>query len=328
MNTSSDLQIEKPKVIQALLSGFNTIASKPYLILLPILLDLFLWFGPVWRVDELFGPMIQDITNVHGLGTPEYADVLEVYQSFWQDILNNFNLAKVIRTFPIGVPSLMVGKPTMANPIGRPVVFSLGTNAQIIISLVLFLVIGYFLGNLYFENISQEVKVRDDNTPARTLLWSFLQILFLPVLIFIILVVLSVPMLFLIALTTMIDPAISQVVSLLAVMLILWTLMPLIFTPHGIYLYKQNLISAMMTSISVVRVSMGKTAWFILASYILIQGLNYLWHSPDVENWLLIVGIFGHAFIVTAVVAASFYYFIDATKFTQTIINRQKAQPN
>jgi hypothetical protein len=104
--------------------------------------------------------------------------------------------------------------------------------------------------------------------------------------------------------------------------------MPLIFTPHGIYLYKQNLISAMMTSISVVRVSMGRTAWFILISFVMIQGLNYLWQTPGVENWLLIVGIFGHAFIVTAVLAASFYYFIDATKFTQTIINQQKAPSN
>jgi hypothetical protein len=160
------------------------------------------------------------------------------------------------------------------------------------------------------------------------LLWSFLQILFMPVLVFIIVLILCVPVLFVMTLAMMISQTISQVVSLLAVMLLLWILMPLIFTPHGIYLYKQNLISAMMTSISVVRVSMGRTAWFILISYVMIQGLNYLWHSPGVENWLLIVGIFGHAFIVTAVVAASFYYFIDATKFTQTIINQQKAHTN
>jgi len=78
-----------------------------------------------------------------------------------------------------------------------------------------------------------------------------------------------------------------------------------------------------MTSIHVVRVSMGKTAWFLLSSVILIQGLNYLWQTPPTDNWFLLVGIFGHAFIVSAIIAASFHYFIDATKFSQTLLSQK-----
>jgi hypothetical protein len=104
-------------------------------------------------------------------------------------------------------------------------------------------------------------------------------------------------------------------------LIILWILMPLIFTPHAIYLYRQNLVSAMMTSIKVVRVSMSQTAWFLLLSFILIEGMDYLWRRPPVDNWFLAVGIFGHAFVVSGVIAASFHYFLDATKFTQTVIN-------
>jgi len=102
--------------------------------------------------------------------------------------------------------------------------------------------------------------------------------------------------------------------------------MPLIFTPHSVFLFKQNLIAAMMTSINVVRMSMGRTAMFILFSYVLIEGMNFLWRIPAVDNWFLAVGIFGHAFMVTAVIAGSFYYYIDATKFTQSVMN-QKIKP-
>ena len=77
----------------------------------------------------------------------------------------------------------------------------------------------------------------------------------------------------------------------------------------------------MITSIKVVRISMGKTIWFIFFSYLMVEGMNYLWRSPNVDNWFLFVGILGHAFIVTAVIAASFHYFIDATKFSQSVIN-------
>jgi hypothetical protein len=54
-----------------------------------------------------------------------------------------------------------------------------------------------------------------------------------------------------------------------------------------------------------------------------MQGMDYLWRSPSVDDWFLFVGILGHAFIVSAVIASSFHYFIDATKFTQSIMNKQ-----
>jgi hypothetical protein len=38
----------------------------------------------------------------------------------------------------------------------------------------------------------------------------------------------------------------------------------------------------------------------------------------------LLIGILGHAFIVSSVIASSFHYFLDATKFTQTILNKQQ----
>ena len=79
----------------------------------------------------------------------------------------------------------------------------------------------------------------------------------------------------------------------------------------------------MMTSISVVKTSMSQTTWFLLAAFILIEGMNYLWTSPSVDNWFLMVGIFGHAFVVSAVTAASFHYFLDATAYTQSIMNKK-----
>jgi hypothetical protein len=68
---------------------------------------------------------------------------------------------------------------------------------------------------------------------------------------------------------------------------------------------------------------MAQTAQFILLGFILIKGLDYLWQIPHVDNWLLIVGILGHAFISSAVITSSFHYFMDATKFTQTVMNKK-----
>lgn len=322
MNTSSDFNIKQPSIIQALISGFNTIANKPNLILIPIILDLFLWFGPNWRVDRVFAPFIKSLSEIPGIETVEITTLLENYQSVLREMLANFNLATSLRTLPIGVPSLMVSKPSFLNPLGHPITFSLETNAQVLISWLLFLMAGFFLGSLYFQQISTQI-IELNESSFKSLMKSFVQIIIMPIILLIILMIFTIPLILVITLVTLISPAISQVIIMIAGIFVLWAIMPLLFTPHGIFLYRQNLMAAMITSIKVVRISMGKTAWFFLSSLVLVEGLNYLWRSPKVDNWFLMVGIFGHAFIVSAVIAASFHYFIDATKFSQSVINQK-----
>jgi len=321
MNTSSENKTQQPNIIQAMLAGFNTIANKPYLMLFPIMLDLFLWFGPAWRVANYFQPLIQSLAKLPGLENPEYAEAIKNFQAIWQEIILNFNLALSLRTLPIGVPSLMVSKPAFINPLGKPLIFNLGTDLQIMGFWFLFLIIGYILGSLYFKNISGSIIEINQQNTFKPFIRTFFQIILMPVLLIIILLILSIPLFFLITLVTLISPAISQFILIAIALALIWTLMPLIFTPHAIFLYKQNLIAAMMTSISVVKTTMGKTAWFILMSFVLIEGMDYLWRTPSADNWFLLVGIFGHAFIVTAVTASSFHFFIDATKFAQSIVN-------
>jgi hypothetical protein len=323
MNTSSDIKIEKPKIISALLSGFNTVASKPYLIFLPVIVDLVLWFGPIWRVDSYFKPLLQSLSDIPGLDVPEYAGLIQEYQVQYQQVLENFNLATTLRTIPIGVPSLMIAKAPFLNPVGRPLTINLRTGFQVFGFWLVFLLLGFFLGSIYYQNISHQVVDDNKDKKFNSLMNSYIQIIMIPILLVIIFAILSIPLVFIITLLTVISPGFGEFALLIAGGIILWIIMPLIFTPHGIFLFKQNLIAAMMTSISVVRVSMGKTLGFILLSLLLIQGLDYLWQTPPVDNWLLIVGILGHAFIVTAIIAASFHFFIDATKFTQTIMNNR-----
>ena len=323
MNNSSDINFEKPKVIPALLSGFNTIANKPYLMIFPIILDLFLWFGPAWRVETYFRSIIQGLFSLPGLNTAENAGLIQETQAIWQELVANINLAMSLRTLPIGIPSLMVFKPPFLNPLGRPFIFDLNTNGQVLGIWTLFLVAGFFLGSIYFQNISWQIIDPHEKNKFKATLRSFIQTILMPFLLLIILLIILIPIALLSTIASLISPAVGQFILLFAGVALLWIVMPLIFTPHGVFLYRQNVVTAMITSINVVRLSMGNTLWYILTSFVLIEGLNYLWQTPAVDSWFLIIGIFGHAFIVTAVIASSFHYFIDATKFTQAVLNQR-----
>jgi hypothetical protein len=322
MNTSSGKEITKPNITEALISGFNTIANKPYLMLLPIILDLFLWFGPAWRVDAYFKPMIQSLPPLPGLETAESAAILESYQLLWQDLIENLDLAFTLRTLPIGVPSLMVSKTPFINPLGASPVFNLVSHGQVLGFFVIFLVLGYLLGNFYYKKISNQIIKMDQETGIKSFLRTYFQIILIPFVLIFLLFILSIPYVLMTVFITLMVPTFSQISVIIMGIIILWILMPLIFTPHSIFLYRQNIISAMITSINVVRTSMGKTAWFILLSFVMIEGFNYLWRTPPADNWFLLIGIFGHAFMVTSVITASFYYFLDATQYTQTLINQ------
>lgn len=323
MNTSSGIKIEKPNIIEAMLAGFNTIASNPYLIIPPVILDLFLWFGPAWRVDKFFLPILQNLTVLPGMDLAEYQTMIQNANDLWYEVITNFNLATTLRTLPVGIPSLMASKQPFLNPLGAPTTFSLQSSLQVIGMWMLFLLIEFFFGNVYMNSIAGQIIENPESKSLKSLLRSFLQVILLPVVLVIILLILSIPLLLLVSLTSLFSPAIGQITIFLAGIILLWAFLPLIFTAHGIFLYKQNLIAAMMTSISIVKVSMTQTTWFILLSFVLVKGLNFLWRSPAVDNWFLIIGIFGHAFVITAVITSSFHYFIDATRFTQTLLNRK-----
>jgi hypothetical protein len=86
-------------------------------------------------------------------------------------------------------------------------------------------------------------------------------------------------------------------------------LVPLVFTPHNIYSGQRNLLVSIATSVRLVRFFLPGTGIFLLFAILISQGLDILWRIPPETSWLTAVGIFGHAFIYSGLLAASFVYF-------------------
>ena len=81
---------------------------------MPLALDLLLWLGPRLSVDQLAQPFFKSVSDMAasgGLKPEDIASALTMYQQFFQE----FNLLAILRTFPIGIFSLMSGK--AAGPI-------------------------------------------------------------------------------------------------------------------------------------------------------------------------------------------------------------------
>jgi hypothetical protein len=105
----------------------------------------------------------------------------------------------------------------------------------------------------------------------------------------------------------------------------LWLIVPLFFAGHGIFLRSQNVFASVLSGLRMARFSLPNSSLFVLSVLFTSLGLNYLWSIPEPDSWMLLVGIIGHAFITTALLAASFIYYRDTTSWLQSVFERLRA---
>jgi hypothetical protein len=66
------------------------------------------------------------------------------------------------------------------------------------------------------------------------------------------------------------------------------------------------------------------TSLLFLIILILSQGLDILWNIPEDQSWFLLIGVGGHAFVATSLLAASFIYYRDAVSWLHSLVHRTK----
>src|SRR5215208_670277 len=144
-----------PGVIGFLKAGFDAVSSHVWLILLPLLLDVFLWLGPRFRVDGLVTPFFRLIFN-QARTTLSSTDDLQrftEYQSAFSQILERFNLLSLLgklQAFPIGISSLLSQTMPVETPLGAQDAVQITSVPGLFGLAVLFTLISWVLGSLYF----------------------------------------------------------------------------------------------------------------------------------------------------------------------------------
>jgi hypothetical protein len=129
----------------------------------------------------------------------------------------------------------------------------------------------------------------------------------------------SIPAVILITVMALISLALAQFGLLAVSFVLLWILIPLIFSPHGIFAARQNVVRAMLISTRMVRLLFPGVGLFLLAALILAQGMGYLWRIPPETSWLSVAAVLGNAFVSTSLLAASFVYYRGAINWVEQL---------
>jgi len=313
-----------PGVIRSLKAGFDAIASHITTILLPIALDAILWLGPHFSLERLFQPLIISLTAYTNNSRFSIVDI-KTAQGMYTQFFQQFNLLSLVRTFPIGISSLMSGWMPTQTPFGTPAIIQVPTFFNLFGWLSILTVVGWIGGGMYFYWISNVISDKDQSVPGTTA-QSILQVVLLSTVWMMLFFILGFPSLLFFTLLFTIGPLLAQAVLFLLAMFALWLIVPIFFSPHGIFIKQQKAFRSILSSIQVVRFTAPTSSLFVLSVFIISQGLNLLWTVPRETSWLTLVGIAGHAFITTALLAASFIYYRDMIVWLQIIFEQSRAQ--
>jgi hypothetical protein len=312
-----------PGLVTSLSRGFDSVANHLAVMLPPVALDLFLWLGPHLRMQKFMQPIINIIPNLPFSTKPAAADLSAIQQSL-SDFVSQFNLFSFLRTFPVGITSLLGW--TLSDPASIPPTQPLLLDAGSILGVVgwisLLVLSGLLMGGLYFYWVSGAVIKRgDDSRLAKALGQTFISFVIWGA----ILVFIGLPMLAFLSIMIQIVPSfLVQVLAIAVAAVLAWLALPFFFSAHGIYTSRMNALSSFISSLRMVRYTLPNTGMFLLALLVINEGLNFLWNTPSQGSWWMLVGIAGHAFISTALLAASFIYYRDINDWLKVVLEMLK----
>jgi hypothetical protein len=301
-------------VIDAVSAGLDAVLRHPWLLLIPLALDLFLWIGPRVQAPTLYrffeptlGQMLTDSPSSDSrLAVQELSKLLNAF-------FTQYNLFSWLSVGLVGVPVVNAGIDSTLNLVtgGLPLVWQITELDGYVVLLFLFTGIGLFVSALFWALLSGYVR-GDQFYPARWLkdsfaIWKRLGLLFFLIIAAVLLAIFPAS---LIMMTVgAFSPALASLVPALVMAASLWVVFMGVFTPHGIALHRMPLGRAVNTSILIVRANFMPTIGLVAVMIAISMGMNLIWGELAADSWLRLVAMIGNAIIGTGLILASLLFY-------------------
>ncbi len=318
------ITIDGPKAPIGFLSsvwkGIEYINAHPGVLVIPVILDAFLWFGPHLSVYALVDPVIDSMTFA-ALSNPANTTMIDALKL----AAEKFNLFSLLALIPLVPPSLMSGISPDRTPFGNPLILPVENWLVVILLAAGLIVLSLLIGSVYWvwagsATQTASWKLKDLlGRWIRTVLMMFL----LCMAFLLVILVFMIPVLFLISLVALASPGIGAVLSQLFFFLgggfLFWVILFFMFSMHGTALYRDGMMAAVWNSINTSRWMYPMSIWIPLLLVLLNFLTSSIWSLAPDNSWAGAVGVLGNAYTSTVVVLASMAYYIDKRRWIEEV---------
>jgi hypothetical protein len=324
----SQVMPSPPNVVASLRAGFDAVANQIAIILIPISIDLLLWLGPHLQMKTVINNYFNAMASSTGINSIQTGDAISTIIDTMRTLASQYNLLSLLRTIPVGIPSLLSSSLPQDVPNGFPLYVDLTNPIVVFVVAIGMLLIGLIAGCFYYlliVQVSLYGKI-EFKKAIKNLMWSSLQVLSLALALLILFFIVSVPSSCAISAIALLGIPLGQFAFFLYFGVILWLAFPLLFSAHGIFVNHNNALVSVQRSMVLTRMTLPTTSLFFLSIFAINEGLDILWRVPPETSWLTVIGVGGHAFITSALLAASFVYYRDADRWTQETLRLFKTR--
>ena len=311
--------------------GFEVVARNPELILIPLILDLFLWLGPRLSI----APIIQAVKAfmhqwvLTDLATPEVSEAALMIDQVLGEVARTFDLFSALRPAPlVGVPVLMPYRITVARPFGARPELPVRSVGSLMGLTLLLMVVGLALAAIYLRGIGRRVI---DETEAPLpgpqpppAVW--IKFLRFGALLLALLIVFSTGFSFFLTLVGMVSMTVASILMTLAFSSVLFAGVHLVFAIPGMVQLRRGPLRAIQESLILTRSDFMNVLLLLGLVLLISQGLNVVWSLPDAGSWSTVVGLAGHAFVSTGLTAALFIFYQERLNFLRVLKEAATAQ--
>lgn len=307
----------RQRILSPLAAGFELVTGRWWLLLLPVALDVFLWLGPRLSISPLWQQMLAILPEA-GVPAETLAQLSEAASAT--------NLFALLGLPYFGVPVLMSGLLSPAQTPLQTTSWPIEGNLTTFGTALLILGGGVLLAVVYHYLIVRALA--PEAARLRRLPRLTARLFGLVAFITLALLIIYVPLTLFAGLVGLLSPAFSLIVLTMGIALMLWYLLFLGFSVHGIVLAGLPVLSAVRLSISLIQRQMIPALWLLLIVFGGRFLLGMVWHAVDLGNWLTLVSIVGHAFVVTGLMAGTYIFFgrsLGEAAQESRLVNRSRA---
>ncbi len=299
-----------PGVFSTLAAGFELSTRYLWLMLVPALLDLFLWIGP--RLS--FRPLLESLaTQLPPQAMPlDLAPLLDTYAAR----LNHFSYLSVPL---LGVPALMTGLTPEKTPI-QPLILERSGIGEWFGYFLLFTLGGLLLAAIYYSLIAYALRRAGASAAGTTLppthlgrrtVRTWLRLTGLSLLFLAFLVVVAIPTSIVVGIASLLSQALSILILMGVLVLIIWIVMFLSYTPQGMTLNPGRFAASLVESVRLFRANLPASLGLLFVVTLARRVLSLLLLTADSGTWVTGINLLAHAYITTALIVSMFIFYRD-----------------
>ena len=306
-------KVKKPGIIDTLSAGFDIVNRRPWILALPVLLDLLLWRGPQISAQPFLQGTLNNYQAALASGDQLVAPSGQNIQSLTQmadAAVAGFNMLTLLVLNIASVPSTMGSR-----PIDTTAIITVNNGVSFFLLLIILEIVGVLLSSVYYGAIAQQVRDGrvDFSRLFASLNWYVIHMFTL------LLILIGVSLAFGVVLSLVVGAgallgglflqAAVGVAGTVAYLLVVWALLFLFFAVDAIVVSEVDARRAILNSALVV----GKNFWPALALIFLVflitSGMQIIWSTLGDSQLGVVAGILGNAYVASGLAAASMLFY-------------------